>query len=77
MACRTGCESKDHATYAACCRSVRVGDLTGTQKPWSQELAAYESARRQGVQPAGTTMAKVRDALEKSDASGVAYDAGA
>jgi hypothetical protein len=50
-------------------------NLTSEQKAWDSELSAYRSARRQGVQPDGTTMPKIRAAMEKSDASGVAYGA--
>lgn len=50
-------------------------DLTFQQKTWDSELSAYRSARAQGVQPDGTTMPKIRAAMEKSDASGVAYGA--
>lgn len=62
-------------------RSLRVGycgqggqDFTA-QKKWDKELALYRSAREQGIQPAGTTTAKVRAALEASDKTGVAYQA--
>lgn len=56
--------------------SPNISDGYSTrQKAWDAELGAYESAVRQGVQPAGTTMAKVREAMERSDATGVAYQA--
>lgn len=46
-----------------------------SQKKWDAELNAYSNARRQGIQPEGTSMAKIRDAVEKSDKAGKAYDA--
>ena len=46
-----------------------------SQKKWDAELNAYSNARRQGIQPAGTSMAKIRDAVEKSDKAGKAFDA--
>ena len=56
------------------------GDAAGnkngmSQKKWDKELNAYADARRQGIQPAGTTMAKIRDAVEKSNKAGKAFDA--
>lgn len=74
--CRTGCLSRDHFSYADCCKGLQINtglDLTFSQKAWDGELAAYRSARAQGVQPDGTTMPKIRKAMEISDASGVAY----
>jgi hypothetical protein len=44
-------------------------------KKWDAELNAYSSARKQGIQPAGTTMRAVEDALKKSDKAGKAFDA--
>jgi hypothetical protein len=45
------------------------------QKKWDKELDAYKAARKQGIQPAGTTMKAVKEALDKSDKMGKAYDA--
>ena len=44
-------------------------------KKWDAELNAYSAARKQGIQPAGTTMRAVEDALRKSDKAGKAFDA--
>lgn len=57
--------------YAA---SARGADAS-TQKRWDAELEAYRDARLQGIQPAGTRMHQVRDALDKSDQLGAPYDA--
>jgi hypothetical protein len=46
------------------------------QKTWDRELAAYKNARDEGIQPHGTTMSAVREAVEVSDKAGVAYDPG-
>jgi hypothetical protein len=46
-----------------------------SQKKWDAELNAYSAARKQGIQPAGTTMRAVQDALDKSDKAGKAFDA--
>jgi len=46
-----------------------------TDKKWNAELSAYRDARAQGVQPAGTTMKAVKDAMDASDKLGAAYNA--
>lgn len=78
MACRTGCRTKDHESYGACLRdaSIRLGDLTGERPKVTRELDAYAAARKQGIQPAGTTMAQTRAAVDASNKVGMAYDAG-
>jgi hypothetical protein len=45
------------------------------QKKWDKELAAYKDARRQGIQPAGTSLRQVHEALDKSDKAGKAFNA--
>lgn len=74
--CRAGCPTQDHVSYAACCKGLQINTglrLTAAQKDQDRELKAYSSARAQGIQPDGTTMAKVQKAVKMSDASGVAY----
>jgi len=56
--------------------SVKGFDAT-KEKNWNKELDAYESALRQGVQPEGTSKAKIERAMQISEATGVAFDAGA
>lgn len=82
MTCRTGCRTKDHANYHECLRAADVKTylaspskgLDGTaQKRWDKELADYRAARRQGIQPDGTTKAKVEQAVRLSDQAGAAY----
>lgn len=77
------CEGEQHATFGACMRAknLRVGycgqgggDAT-RQKHWDRELDAYRDARRQGIQPEGTTMRKIRRALDASDHNGTPYNA--
>ena len=46
---------------------------TGATKAWDGELQAYRDARSQGIQPSGTTMAKIREAEEISQRTGQAY----
>lgn len=58
----------------AYCQSWKNFDYTRTKNN-ERELAEYASARRQGIQPAGTQMGQVREALDISDELGRAYDA--
>jgi len=84
MSCRSGCPTKDHASWGECLRAANlkiaysgIGGLDYTaQKKWDKELADYKSARDQGIQPSGTTPEKVKRAVEISDKSGVAFQAG-
>lgn len=46
-----------------------------SQRKWDAELNAYREARRQGVQPAGTTMKAVKEAMQASDNLGSAFNA--
>jgi len=43
------------------CRSAAGYDLT-RQKKWDAELDSYEAARKNGIQPDGTTTKKIRQA---------------
>ena len=79
--CRSGCKTQDHQSWGACARAANmrvaycgVGDGDATaQKRWDQSLELYRQARKQGIQPEGTTLNKVRNALELSDRVGAAY----
>ena len=82
-------EQSDHASHTeytyGCFRckvetlQLSTGDAASNRgmakKKWDGELKAYKDARAQGIQPAGTTMKAVREAIEKSDKAGKAYDA--
>lgn len=79
--CSTGCPTKDHVSWGECVRSKNAriaysgiggGDATA-QRKWDAELSAYRDARAQGIQPNGTSMAKVQQALDASDRAGAAY----
>lgn len=83
--CSSGCPTPGaHKTWGECMRAknTRVGwansangvDLT-KEKRFQKELSDYESARAQGIQPGGTTAAKIKEAVELSDRSGRAYNA--
>lgn len=77
--CASACLTRDHETFGACVRGVRVGycgiggnDAT-RQKKWDADLARYKEARNQGIQPASTERAAVDRALALSDKHGKAY----
>ena len=52
--------------------AIREGGMT--QKQWDKELAFYKDARRQGVQPEGTTRKAVEKALEASEVLNKPYN---
>lgn len=73
-----------HTFYVHGCFACKVttlqlntGDANGTrdmsQKKWDKELDLYRDARKQGIQPEGTTTAKIRKALDVSDKTGHAF----
>ena len=80
----------EHTSFVEGCFSCKIQTLqlnTGdadsgwsssnmTRKRWDRELDAYSSARRQGVQPSGTSMEKITAAMEISNKTGTAYQAG-
>lgn len=49
--------------------------MSMSSKKWDKELQAYRDARAQGIQPAGTTMKKVQEAVRISNETGKAYGA--
>ena len=44
-------------------------------KKFNAELDAYKEARAQGIQPNGTSMTKIQEAVKASETLGRAYDA--
>jgi len=58
---------------------LSTGDANGRaampRRKWEGELEAYRNARRQGIQPAGTTMNKIVAAEKASENLGRAYNA--
>lgn len=76
----------NHPEYVEGCFACKIktlqlntGDANSNKampsKRWNSELDAYADARAQGVQPAGTSMTAVEDALRTSETLGRAYDA--
>jgi hypothetical protein len=76
--CASGCRTKNHASYAECLRSKGVGYaptiFSSAQKHWDAELHAYKAATDQGIQPSGTSMKQINDAVEISQRTGKAFD---
>lgn len=84
MSCRSGCLTQDHGSWGDCLRASNIqmnaGDAKSssissgwTEKKWNKELELYRSARKQGVQPDGTSTKQIQQALDISDKTGVAY----
>lgn len=82
MACRTGCPTQDHVNWGECLRASNLefgtGDansnVTQPKKKFEAELQAYRDARKQGIQPTGTSMAKIQQAVDLSNKVGKAFD---
>lgn len=75
MSCTSSCLTQDHGTWGECVRSKglqispHINDGYGTrQKAWDRELDSYESAVRQGLNPAGTKQHHVDAAIKEADA---------
>lgn len=77
--CSSACVTKDHATFGECMRvkGVQLGDVrgTGVSSALDHRLSSYDSARRQGIQPATTRLRDVNAAVRISQATGRAFDA--
>jgi hypothetical protein len=75
--CRSGCKTRDHASWGDCLRAARVTvtPVDGQAKKIDHELSSYAEARRQGIQPAGTRQAQIDAAVQVSNDVGMAYDA--
>lgn len=82
--CSASCPTRDHATWGECVRGKGLkiswansaGGMDRTQeKKWQADLDAYADARRQGIQPAGTSRQQVEDAKTLSDLQGKAFQA--
>jgi hypothetical protein len=80
--CRSGCLTKDHASYAHCLQDANVtvtavinSPMQGMFEQTKTDLTAYAAAKRNGIQPGGTGIAKVREAENASRALGRPYNA--
>lgn len=77
MACRSGCITKNHGSYAECLQAANASVVWGAQvrSKTEVELQAYRDARKAGIQPAGTRMAAIDAANAVSDKYGAAFNA--
>lgn len=57
------------------CRSAFGRDRTANTKN-QRELSLYANTRKQGIQPSSTKTKDIRHALDQSDRTGRAFDAG-
>ena len=80
--CSSSCLTGGHKSWGECVRSKGLqlspavnGEYGVKQKAWDKELGSYESAVRQGVQPRGTKQHLIDEAMQTSEATGVAYQA--
>lgn len=74
--CTSGCRTQDHASYGECLRSKGVDSRNSTQSTDrlysmesrnAQEITEYKAARAQGIQPAGTKLGQIREAVAASN----------
>lgn len=82
MSCRSGCKTKDHATWGECARAANLkvsavmeSEFSDAFRKTETDLNAYRTARANGIQPAGTTVEKVREAEAATRLLGKPYDA--
>lgn len=82
--CKCPWAQAPHPTWGACQRSkgLRIGYCRAAagydktrQDRWDAELDAYRAARREGIQPNGTTWKQIEEAKRVSDETGTAYGA--
>jgi hypothetical protein len=71
VSCRSGCPTQDHANWGECARAAafQIGDLSsGVKKETDTRLAAYASARKQGLQPPTTKLEDVQATMKAAGA---------
>lgn len=82
MACRSGCPTQDHASWAQCAKASNISVTATINSPQQtmfdqtkRELRAYQEARSHGIQPEGTTMDKIESAKAATEMLGRPYNA--
>lgn len=80
--CRSGCKTQDHDSYAQCLQAanptINATAASNMASMWSKtksDLAAYRTARANGIQPESTSIAKVREAESATRMLGRPYNA--
>lgn len=70
--CRTGCPTKDHATWGECARAARFYNAGAGQrdeyKKYDAELSDYANARSLGLQPKTTRRKDIDASLREAGA---------
>lgn len=82
MACRTGCLTQDHQSWAQCAKASNISITAvinspqqGMYEQTKKELRAYRDLRASGIQPEGTSMDKINAAREATRSLGRPYNA--
>lgn len=80
--CSSGCPTQDHSSWGECirskdfrvayCQSASGHDAT-RQRRWDAELNEYRAAVAQGIEPDSTATRDIRQAVDWSNKTGVAY----
>lgn len=72
--CRSGCPTQNHQSWGECARAARFHTAGLSQrdyyKSFDGELRDYESCVSQGMQPEGTTRAKIDKCIRESNEAG-------
>lgn len=73
--CTSGCRTQDHDSYGECLRAKAPRDANSTRSVDSLyrkeyvnnlEITEYKKARAQGIQPKGSKLADIREAVALS-----------
>lgn len=73
--CTSGCKARDHESYAECLRSNTPSVRNSTQSVDAMyrrelvnytEITEYKAARAQGIQPRGSKLHQIREAVAAS-----------
>ena len=74
--CSSGCPTPgEHESWGACVKAKNtkplwVGEINSTtQKQWQKDIDYYRSAKRQGLNPEGSTRAQVEKAFSAAEAN--------
>lgn len=79
--CRSGCRTKDHATYGECLKSANIrtnaetSPMADAHDQTKRDLKAYQTARANGIMPESTSGDKIKKAEQASALLGRPYNA--
>lgn len=70
MSCRSGCATKDHATWGECARAANLSTMVGEgvqiNQQGERDLAEYARVRKMGIQPKSVKRSAV-EAAKKAE----------